>query len=59
MAQTTPDPPTNQCTQFSYLGVPAPAGMSDCNENMSRTAIGMDAPIYFDDVSTHFSCAEP
>ena len=27
-AQTTPDPPINQCTQFSYLGVPAPAGIS-------------------------------
>ena len=31
--------PTNQCTRFSYLGVPAPAGMSDCYESMSRTTI--------------------
>ena len=27
------DSPTNQCTRFSHLGVPAPAGMSDCYEN--------------------------
>ena len=40
MAQTTPDPSiNNQCTQFSYLGVPAPASMSDCYESMSRTPI--------------------
>ena len=39
MAQTTPDPSINQCTRFSYLGVPAPAGMSDWYESMSRTPI--------------------
>ena len=39
VAQTTPDPSINQCTQFSYLRVPAPAGMSDCHESMSRTTI--------------------
>ena len=33
VAQTTPDPSINQCTQFSYLGLPAPAGMSDWYEN--------------------------
>ena len=32
-AQMTPlNPPINQCTQFSYLGVPAVAGTSDCYE---------------------------
>ena len=30
---------SHQCTQFSYLRVPAPAGMSDCYESMSRTPI--------------------
>ena len=39
MAHTTPDPSTNQRTQFSYLGVPAPAGMSHSYESMSRTTI--------------------
>ena len=29
---------------FSYLGVPAPAGMSDCYESMSRTTI-RDRPL--------------
>ena len=33
VAQTTTDPSINQCTQFSYLGVPAAAGMSDWYEN--------------------------
>ena len=33
MAQTIPDPSINQCTQFSYLGVPAAAGMNDWYEN--------------------------
>ena len=33
VAQTTPDPSINQCTQFSYLGVPAAAGMNDWYEN--------------------------
>ena len=32
-----------QC-QFSYLGVPAPAGMRDCYESMSRTPI-RDRPL--------------
>ena len=35
-----------RCTKrsgFSYLGVPAPAGMSDCYESMSRTTI-QDVP---------------
>ena len=45
VAQTTPDPPiNNQCTQFSYLGVPAPAGISNCYESMSRTPI-RDRPL--------------
>ena len=35
VAQTTPDPPINQCIQFSYLGVPAPACMGDWYENRS------------------------
>ena len=39
VAQTTPDPSINQCTQFSYLGVPATAGMTDWYESMSRTPI--------------------
>ena len=44
LAQTakagTPDPPPNrQQPQFSYLGVPAPASMSDWCESMSRTPI--------------------
>ena len=39
VAQTTPVPSINQCTRFSYLGVPAPAGMSDWYESMSRTPI--------------------
>ena len=30
--------------QFSYLGVPAPAGMRDCHESMSRTPI-RDNPV--------------
>ncbi len=38
-AQTTPDPSINQCTRFSYLGVPATAGMSDWYERMPRTPI--------------------
>ena len=33
MAQTTPDSSINQCTQFSHLGVPAPAGTGDSYEN--------------------------
>ncbi len=33
------NPSINQCTQFSYLGVPAPAGMGDWYESMSRTPI--------------------
>ena len=33
----------NNNSGFSYLGVPAPAGMSDCYESMSRTPI-RDAP---------------
>ena len=33
------NPSINQCTQFSSLGVPAPAGMSDWYESMSRTPI--------------------
>ena len=33
VAQTTPDPSINQCTQFSCFRVPAPAGMSDWYEN--------------------------
>ena len=32
-------PPTN-ARQFSHLGVPAPAGMSDCYESKSRILIG-------------------
>ncbi len=32
-AQTTSDPAINQCTPFSHLGVPAPAGMDDWYEN--------------------------
>ncbi len=31
-------------SSFSYLGVPAPAGMSDCYESMSRTPI-RDRPL--------------
>ena len=38
MAPTTPKHPNDQ-VPFSYLGVPAPAGMSDCYETMSRTRI--------------------
>ncbi len=34
----------NHDSGFSYLGVPAPAGMSDCNESMSRTPI-RDRPL--------------
>ena len=33
VAQTTTDPSINQCTQFSHLGVPAPAGMGNWYEN--------------------------
>ena len=29
----------NHNSGFSYLGVPAPAGMGDCYESMSRTTI--------------------
>ena len=29
----------NHNSGFSYLGVPAPAGMSNCDESMSRTPI--------------------
>ena len=29
---------------FSYLGVPAPAGMSDCYENMSRIRVRVRLP---------------
>ena len=36
MAQTTPDPSINQCTQFSYLGVPVATGMDDFYENEFR-----------------------
>ena len=39
VAQTTPDPSINQCTQFSYPGVPATAGMSDWYKSVSRTPI--------------------
>ncbi len=35
----TQDISTNQRPQFSYLRVPAPAGMSDWYESMSRTPI--------------------
>ena len=34
----------NHNSRFSYLGVPAPAGMSDCYESMSRTPI-RDRPL--------------
>ena len=34
----------NHNSGFSYLGVPAPAGMSDCYESMSRTTI-RDRPL--------------
>ena len=34
----------NHYSRFSYLGVPAPAGMSDCYESMSRTPI-RDRPL--------------
>ena len=37
--------PTKPQLQFSYLGVPAPAGMSDSYENMSRTPIRDGLPI--------------
>ena len=33
------NPSINQCTQFSHLGVPAPAGVGDWYESMSRTPI--------------------
>ncbi len=40
-----PHPNTsNDQVSFSYLGVPAPAGMSDCYESMSRTPI-RDRPL--------------
>ena len=35
----------NLNSRFSYLGVPAPAGMSDSYENMSRTLIRDSLPI--------------
>ncbi len=40
----TQTPPTTRRESFSYLRVPAPAGMRDCYESMSRTPI-RDRPL--------------